>query len=498
MNAEPSVEINGGVPAAQEVPVVIVGIGPTGLMLASELRLWGVDCLVIGTSVTPETESRALGFTPSTQEIFAHRDMLREFGELERLPAVHFAGIVISAEHVASPYKPVMRFPQYRTEGVLRARAARLGATLAQSYTVTDIRESGEGLETIADGPDGTIRVRSHYVIGCDGAHSTVRGIASLGYSLTPPSVQMLLADVEHAGLPNNPFGKRTSGGMVMSGPLDDRVDRLIVCDFHAEPLERGVRVEESHLKSAYKNVTGDDLPPGKIRWASYFNDASGMAPSFRNGSLLLAGDAAHTHLPAGGQGMNVSIQDAVNLGWKLAAAVRGWAPAGLLDTYDAERRQAARELLDDTRAQGQLFLGSQDVDPLRELLTRLAATREAAEILADEVTGMALRYDFAHGSPEPVGRLLPTANLRLPHQDTPPLGLLRHGRGAFVTPGGDPATTELLSRWRDRVELTTTATPDDTEFLVRPDGYVAWTSHSGEPLTDAIERWFGPAVQHQ
>ncbi|KAA0021678.1 FAD-dependent monooxygenase [Antrihabitans cavernicola] len=480
--------------AGVDVPVVIVGMGPTGLMLAGELRLRGIDCLVIGSSSTPDTESRALGFTSSTQEIFAHRDMLHEFGELERVAAVHFAGIVISSDHLSSPYLPVMRFPQYKTEGVLHARAQRLGADIKRGCTVTEIVESDEYLETVAKGPTGEFRVRSRYVVGCDGAHSAVRGFASLDYSLSPPNVQMLLADIEHAGLPNNPFGKRTSTGMVMSGPLSDDVDRLIVCDFHAEPLERGVRVEEKHLQAAYKNITGDDLPQGKIRWASYFNDASGMAPSFRKGRIFLAGDAAHTHLPAGGQGMNVSLQDAVNLGWKLAADIQGWAPADLLDSYDAERGRAAAELLADTRAQGQLFLGGREVEPVRDLVTRLAATAGAAEVLADEVTGMALRYDFAGDTPEPIGRLLPTKHLRVSGEDTPPRGLLRDGRGLFLASGGAATSAAVLERWRDRVQVEEISTPTGAEALVRPDGYVAWTSDADESLSCALERWFGAA----
>ncbi|HEU5024197.1 MAG TPA: FAD-dependent monooxygenase [Spirillospora sp.] len=475
-----------------QIPVVIVGMGPTGLMLAGELRLCGVDCLVLGASAMPQNESRALGFTPSTLEMFAHRDMLGEFGPLEHVKAVHFAGIVISADHLSSPHLPVMRYPQYKTEAVLRDRAARLGATVRPGYTVTGIQECGESLETIANGPDGTVRVRSQYVVGCDGAHSTVRRIAGLTYPLTPPSVQMLLADIEHAGLPNNQFGKKTPTGMVMSGPLDDTIDRLIVCDFTADPLERGTRVEAKHLEQAYRNVTGDPLPPGRIRWASSFNDASGMAPSFRAGRILLAGDAAHTHLPAGGQGMNVSIQDAVNLGWKLAAAVHGWAPADLLDTYDTERRQAAAELLANTQAQGQVFLRGAEVDPVRRLLERLFTVPEAASLAADEVTGMALRYDPGGDAPEPVGRLLPTKDLRLPGGDGPPRGLLRDGRGLLLTSREDGESASLARPWNDRVDVVAVPRPGEPDLLVRPDGHVAWTSRAAEPLATALARWFG------
>lgn len=467
-------------------------MGPTGLMLAGELQLLGVSCLVLDASDRSQNESRALGFTPSVLEIFAHRDMLDDFGPLECVPAVHFAGIVIPAGCLSSPYLPVMRFPQYKTEAVLRTRAERLGAVIRPGNRVCDIQEHGETLETIADGADGPVRVRSRYVVGCDGAHSTVRRLASLTYPLTPPSVQMLLADIEHAGLPNNQFGKKTASGMVMSGPLSDTTDRLIVCDFSAEPLERGSRVEAKHLAEAYRNVTGDPLPPGEIRWASYFSDASGLAESFRKGPVFIAGDAAHTHLPAGGQGMNVSIQDAVNLGWKLAATVQGWGPADLLDTYGTERRQAAAELIENTRAQGQLFLRGAEVDPVRDLLGRLLTVPEAASLAADEVTGLSLRYDLADGSPEPVGRLLPTKHLRLPGEDGPPRGLLRSGRGLFLTSGDDPENEATAGQWKSRVDVKNVGGAVDQDFLVRPDGYVAWTSRAAESLTGALERWFG------
>lgn len=477
-----------------EIPVVIVGMGPTGLMLASELQLCGVDSLVLGASAMPQNESRALGFTSSTLELFAHRDMLEEFGRLEYNKAVHFAGIVITADRLSSPYPPVMRYPQYRTEAVLRTRAARLGAVVRPGYTVRDIKELGDTLETIAEGPDGPVSVRSRYVVGCDGAHSTVRKIVALEYELTPPNVQMLLADIEHAGLPNNQFGKKTPHGMVMSGPLDDTIDRLIVCDFGAEPLERGSRVEAKHLEQAYRNVTGDPLPEGRIRWASYFNDASGLASSFRAGSVFLAGDAAHTHLPAGGQGMNVSIQDAANLGWKLAAAVQGWGSEELLESYSTERRQAAMELLTNTRAQGQLFLRGTEADPLRKLLERLFAVPEAASLAADEVAGLGLRYGSDEQASGLVGRLLPTKELRRPGEDGPPRGLLRQGRGLFLSPAADGGEHGAVLRgWKDRVDLVTLGAPGSPDLLIRPDGYVAWASPSAQPLPDALAHWFGP-----
>jgi bifunctional hydroxylase/dehydrase len=281
---------------------------------------------------------------------------------------------------------------------------------------------------------------------------------------------------------------------MVMSGPLDDTVDRLIVCDFSAEPLERGSRVEAKHLEEAYRNVTGDPLPPGKIRWASYFNDASGMAPSFRAGGILLAGDAAHTHLPAGGQGMNVSLQDAVNLGWKLAAVIQGRAPEDLLDTYHTERQQAAAELLMNTKAQGQLFLRGAEVDPVRDLLRRLFLIPEAASLAADEVTGMSLRYELGDDAPEPIGRLLPTRELRLPGDDGPPRGLLRHGRGLFLTAGEGADNAAVVRGWDGRVDVVTVDRPGQPDLLVRPDGYVAWSSQAVTSLPDALARWFGPA----
>lgn len=476
----------------QEIPIVIVGMGPTGLMLAAELQLLGVNCLVLGTSEMPHNESRALGFTPSTLEIFAHRDMLQEFGPLEHLAAVHFGGISITGDHLSSTYMPVMRFPQHKTESVLRSRAERFNAIIRPGYTVSAIRDKGGKLETVAENPTERLIIRSQYVVGCDGSHSTVRDIASLAYSLTPPNAQMLLADIEHAGLPDHPFGKKTSTGMVMSGPISETIDRLIICDFNERPLERGSRVDITHLEKAYLNVTGDILPKGKIHWVSYFNDASGVARSFRKGKIFIAGDAAHTHLPAGGQGMNVSIQDAVNLGWKLAATVHGWAPEGLLDTYSTERHQAAAELIENTRAQGQVFLRGAEADPVRNLLERLFHIPEAASLVADEVTGLALRYPMGDDRPEPIGRLLPTKHIRLHGEESPPRGLLRSGRGLYLTSGNDDKNDAVLRRWKSRVNSLNVNTPEGIDLLIRPDGYVAWTSDATEPISDALERWFG------
>jgi bifunctional hydroxylase/dehydrase len=253
-----------------------------------------------------------------------------------------------------------------------------------------------------------------------------------------------------------------------MSAPLEPGVDRIIVCERGTPHRERREAPDFAEVADAWQRLTGESLHGAETRWVSAFTDATRQVTEYRRGRVLIAGDAAHTHLPAGGQGLSLGVQDAVNLGWKLAATVRGWAPPGLLDTYDSERRPVGARVLRNTRAQGHLYLSGEEVEPLREVVAELVRIPEVGRHLSGMVSGLDIRYDVGPGTHPLLGRRLP--DVALPT-----------GRGLLTGPTAASATD-----WSHRVELR----PGGEPVLVRPDGYVVWAGGTG--LEEALRRWFG------
>ncbi len=482
-----------------EVPVLVVGAGPTGLMLAGELALAGVQPLLIDALDRPTGQSRALGFTVRTLEIFAQRGIVDRFRGMARQPAVHFAGLLIDGRHVSSPLRPANTYPQSRTEAALAGWAGDLGVVAARPWSFRSFHPTGEGYACLVEGPGGAQEVTSRFIVGCDGARSRVRCCAGIGSETTGPSVQMVLADLRDSGLPDRPFGVKHRGGMVMSAPLGDGTDRVIVCDFSRPVVSGDEPVTDLEVRAAYRNVVGEPLG-GTCLWASSFTDASALATEYRRGGVLLAGDSAHTHLPAGGQGMNVSIQDVVNLGWKLAAVVQGRAPVELLDTYESERRPVAQRLLRNTAAQGQLFLRGPEVDPLREVIAELISVPGVASVLADSVSGVDVRYSLPGGEAQPlVGTRLPPGVLELEGAPRDGLEELRHGTAILFSLHHNSSLAEEAARWephlrqvRARVRAAEHGLAAAEAVLVRPDGHIAWMGSQPHELRQHLATWVG------
>jgi bifunctional hydroxylase/dehydrase len=284
---------------------------------------------------------------------------------------------------------------------------------------------------------------------------------------------------------------------MVMAGPLNDEVTRIVVCEKDNRP--KGRRTEPpsfAEIAGGWERLTGQDISHGTAVWTTSFGNATRQVTQYRRGRVILAGDAAHIHLPAGGQGMNTGIQDATNLGWKLAAEVNGWAPPGLLDSYHSERHPVGAWLLTNTQAQGLLFLSGDQMQPLRDVLTNLIELfPDVARYLVDLVAQLGIRYDVGPGDH-------PLLGLRMP-PDQPVNGgtaraaeLLRSGRGALLDFTGDDELSRTAAGWGDRVD-TVAATPRDGQprteaLLVRPDGYVAWAAPGCGSPEAALRRWFG------
>ncbi|MEU3227824.1 FAD-dependent monooxygenase [Streptomyces sp. NPDC006976] len=491
-----------GQSAQRDTDVVVAGAGPAGLMLAAELRLAGAEVVVLEQESRPTAESRGMGFTARTLEVFDQRGLLPRFGELKRSPGGHFGSVPVDFAVGDGRHASVTGISQARTVAALGEWAAELGADIRRGHRLTRFTDNGDRVEVWADGPDGEAGLTASYLVGCDGGRSTVRRAGGFGFPGTDATAELLLADVKDLQLPPKWSGERRPGGMLLAAPLGGGMVRIVVSEHGRAPRERTGPPAFSEVADAWKRVSGDDITGATPVWVSSFGDAARQASEYRKGRVLLAGDAAHVHLPASGQGMNVSIQDAVNLGWKLGAVVTGRVPGTLLDSYHTERHPVGAELLRNTRAQAALFLGGPEMQPLRDVLTQVFGGEEAALLLAGLVSGLEIRYDVGPGDHPLLGRRLPDIPLVLDNgEKTRSTRLLHPARGVLLSLGTDPAPARTAGRWAPRVDVVRSARPDGTgpagetvdadAVLVRPDGYVAWVAGSGD-LSTALHHCFG------
>ncbi|MFJ9746591.1 FAD-dependent monooxygenase [Streptomyces chartreusis] len=485
-----------------DASVIVVGAGPAGLMLAGELRLAGVDVLVLDRLAERTGESRGIGFTIRTMEVFDQRGLLPRFGGIETSDAGHFGGLPLDLTVLGAAHSAARTVPQSRTEAVLESWAMELGAGIRRGQEVTGLTEDAEGVSVNVAGAEHTLRAR--YVVGCDGGRSSVRRLAGFDFPGTPATTELYLADVRGVSLAPKMTADPSAGGLVMVAHLPDGITRIIAAERGTPPTRRTAPPEFSEVADVFKRLTDTDISAAEPVWVSAFTDVARQVTQYRRGRVLLAGDAAHVHLPAGGQGMNTSVQDSVNLGWKLAAVVRGNAPETLLDTYHGERHPVGSRLLANTRAQSLLILGGDDVTPVREVLTELLDHTEVSRHLAGRVSGLDIRYDVGGGRHPLLGARLPELALANGTLRTTSTRLLRAGRGLLLDLSDNARLRRRAQGWTDRVDVVTAAAdgvPDDGPLthtaaaLVRPDGHVAWAAPgSHHDLPTALERWFGPA----
>ncbi|MFD3700842.1 FAD-dependent monooxygenase [Streptomyces sp. NPDC058646] len=485
-----------------DAAVIVVGAGPAGLTLAGELRLAGVDVIVLERLPQRTGESRGLGFTARTMEVFDQRGILPRFGDVETSNQGHFGGVPIDFAVLEGALQAAKTVPQSVTETHLEEWAVGLGTDLRRGHEVLSIDDDGDGVSVTVRGPEGEQTLRAAYLVGCDGGRSTVRKAVGFDFPGTAATMEMFLADLKGIDLKPRMIGETLPGGMVMVGPLPGGVTRIIVCERGTPPQRRTGPPEFQEVADAWKRLTGDDISHAEPVWVSSFGDATRQVTEYRRGRVLLSGDSAHIHLPAGGQGMNTSIQDSVNLGWKLGAVVNGWAPEGLLDTYHSERHAVGKRLLMNTRAQGLLFLSGPEVQPLRDVLGELVAYEDVSKHLAAMVSGLEITYDVGSGSHRLLGRRMPQVELTVGQRRTSSRQLLHPARGVLLDFEDNARLRARAAGWADRVDIVT-AVPGElsgasglrgtSAVLIRPDGYVAWAapgSHHDLPM--ALERWFG------
>ncbi|TDC97202.1 FAD-dependent monooxygenase [Actinomadura sp. 7K507] len=484
-----------------DTSVIIAGAGPAGLTLSAELRLAGVDVIVLEKLREPTGQSRGLGFTGRTMEVFDQRGLLPLLPDLETSNVGHYGGLGLDFSVIEGAHWVGKDLPQARTEEMLTEWAVGLGADIRRGHEVVALSQDDQGVAVEVDGPGGRSRFSAQYLVGCDGGRSSVRKLAGFDFPGLPATLEMFIADVKGADIEPRWTGETRPNGMVMAGPLNDEITRIVVCEKdHPPPAERRTEPPSfAEVAGGWERLTGQDISHGTAAWVTSFGNATRQVTEYRRGRVLLAGDAAHIHLPAGGQGMNTGIQDAMNLGWKLAAQVHGTAPGGLLDSYHTERHRVAERVLTNTRAQGLLFLNGDEMQPLRDVLTELIQYPEVSRHLVGSVSGIDIRYDMGTGDHPLLGaRMRPGEEIDTDGGRTRVGELLHAGRGVLLDLTGDAAVLREAAGWADRVDAVTGRPRAESELagteavLIRPDGHVAWAAPGCGPADRALRRWFG------
>jgi rifampicin monooxygenase len=473
------------------IDVIIAGGGPTGVMLASELRLHGVGVLVLERDAEPTKQVRSLGLFVRSIEVMDQRGLLERFlanGKQYQLGG-HFAAIdKPRPERLDSAHAYTLGIPQPVTERLLTEHAIEVGAEIRRGCELTGLSQDSGGVS--AELADGT-QLRARYLVGCDGGRSTVRRLLDIGFPGEPAQKEALLGEMEMT-MPLKEVAAvvaevRKTEKWFGLGPSGEGLYRVVV---PAEKVteDRSVPPTLEEVKQRLRVFAGTDFGVHSPRWLSRFGDATRLAERYRTGRVLLAGDAAHIHPPNGGQGLNLGLQDAFNLGWKLAAAVNGWAPEDLLDSYQAERRPVAADVLANTRAQMELILTEPGPQAARRLVSELMDFEEVNRYLTEKVTGIGVRYDFGPG-PKLIGRHLRDVGLKQGRL----YGLLHAGRGLLLDQTGGLA----VAAWAGRVDYVADVSDelDVPAVLLRPDGHVAWAGDDQGELLGQLPRWFGAAV---
>ncbi|MFG2463687.1 FAD-dependent monooxygenase [Streptomyces sp. NPDC048523] len=491
--------------------VLIVGGGPVGMLLASELRISRAEPVVLERLAERTPHSKAFGLHARSLESLDRRGLVERFRDGARSwNNGHFAGLDVWVDFslLDSAHNYALLSEQTRTERLLEERAQELGVPVRRGHEVSAVRQDADGAEVDVTGPEGSYTLRGRYVVGTDGGRSLVRRSAGIGFPGTGGRVTARLADVVLADREKAPMGmERTERGLLFCVPLDDKYHRVATFDFQ-KGKEAGTELTLEEFTDSLREIWGDDLGAGEPRWLSWFTDSACQAERYREGRIFLAGDAAHTHFPVGGQGVNLGLQDVLNLGWKLAAEINGWAPQGLLDTYDTERQAPARNVLANTRAQIALMNPDPYVTQLRELFQELMTKDQVNRHIAEMLSGVGVRYDLQGPGHRLLGDFARDLTLETADATLTLPKLLHRATFALLDLGGRPEISEVYEEWgagqawAGRVRHVVAECAQEPELagvLVRPDGYVAWAADKdaspaevAKGLRSALAAWAG------
>jgi oxygenase len=452
-----------------DADVIVVGAGPVGLLLAGELRLGGAHVIVLERRACPTTESRASTLHARTMEILDSRALLTELGEPPNEPRGHFGGIPLDLA-TRSRFAGQWKVPQTRTEALLADWADLLGADVRRGWELLALADEGDGVSVIASTVRGQRRLRARYVVACDGEDSTVRGLTGVPFPGEDARHGLLRADVAGIDIRGRRF-ERLDRGVAIAARNKDGVTRVMVHEYGGDPG----KPDFEQVADVWRRVTGEDISGGVPLWVNAFDDTNRQVARYRDGRVLFAGDAAHQQLPSGGQALNLGLAEAFNLGWKLAATVRGWAPPGLLDSYHDERHPVGARVLANIRTQARLLFDGQEAGPLRTLLGELVALEPVRAHLADMISGLDVRYDT--GDHPLVGTRLPHTELTTGAGPTTSTALARTGEALFLDFTADGLA--VPPPWTGLARIVTACRPTGplagtSAVLIRPDGHVA------------------------
>lgn len=495
----------------KQVDVVVVGAGPVGLMLAIELKLRDAGVLVLERLNVPSVDIKGTSVGPLGAEVLQRRAMGRALADAEdrtfaamgpagverRAQAYrsrgHFALLPLQLSAEREPERRMRWVDQRGLEKILSERVAALDIEVRRGCEVTVVEPHDDGVAVRWTSPDGPDHARCAWLVGCDGGRSSIRKLAGFAFPGTPPSLTMYQAvlDLDHPErLPR--YLTRTSEGVVVNGP---RPRWIGLHDFSGPPADRKAPVTREEIESVLRRISGADVRVTAIEQANRFSDSARLVDTYRRDRVLLAGDAAHVHSPLGGQGLSLGLVDAANLGWKLAAVVRGEKPERLLDSYTSERRPVAEAVLANTLAQIAIMRPDPRSTAMRDLFAKLLELDDVNGHIDGLMSGLATRYDLG-SERDVVGRLI--GDRPVGHADvrTSLFAEMAEGDGILLDASPDGCAAGVAHGF---AHVRCLPAEEGPSLLIRPDGCIAWAGHAGEVdgLADALERWFAPAAPH-
>jgi len=483
-----------------EHAVVIAGGGPTGLMLAAELALAGIDAVVVERRERQDLDGlRAGGLHARTIEVLDQRGIADRFVPAGQAhPAVMFANNPLNISDFPTRHNYVLALWQSHFERILADWVAELAVPVVRGCEVLGFAQHDRGVDVELSGDTS---LRAQYLVGCDGGRSGIRKTAGIDFPGWDPSTSWIIAEVEMDEEPEFGFRRDSAGTHAIGRRQADEPIRLVLTE---RDLAHDGEPDMRALREALVAVYGTDFGLRSAGWISRFTDMARQAASYRDGRVLLAGDAAHVHPPQGGQGLNMGVQDAVNLGWKLAQVVSGTSPETLLDTYHAERHPVGARVLHNTMAAVALASPDDRHQALRDMTAELLSMDEPRRHIAAMIAGLDIHYDLGDGHPL-LGRRMPDLDLQTTDGPARVFTLLHDARPVllnFAEPGGFDITP-----WADRVRFVDArydggwelpvlgAVAAPAAVLIRPDGHVTWAGDLTDPaLPRALATWFGAA----
>jgi 2-polyprenyl-6-methoxyphenol hydroxylase-like FAD-dependent oxidoreductase len=509
-----------------EADVIIVGAGPTGLMLAAELRLTGVRPLVLERQGQLRTIPKANGFGGQITELLRYRGVLdrvlaASIGPVHTAPRLPFGEVYLDFSRLADPPLWGVHLPQPRLERVLGEYAGELGVEIRRGHEVVGFRQDDAAVTVDVQGPDRHYHVTAQYLVGCDGSRSRVRDMAGIAFpgstypevnrlaqaTVTEPVTVLEGGDLDVPGLGTVRRGfTRTDHGMFAFGQMSTGLLMMQTTEEQATAVDDDAPMTLNEFQDSIRRVLGVELPLGDVTRLSRYGFQARQAERYRAGRILVAGDAAH-QFPATGIGINVGMLDAVNLAWKLGADIHGWAPAGLLDTYHEERHFAGARGMLQTQAQVALRRGQDSAaDALRELFTELTAYEQPLRHMGELIAASDIRYPPSKPDQHPLtGSFAPDLMLHTGQGTTSVAELMHAARPILLDLADRSDLREVARDWRDRIEICTAASdhrPADA-LVIRPDAHIAWAASVDEPaetgalaLANALSGWFGTPVR--